>query len=137
MISKREYKKYHDNHIKMWNWLNNHPTQQKIKYFIKHKIKDYPCWGCYACQLTMDVPLLSGLKDCEKCPLEFECFTLYDEWEAATTIKERKAYSKQLRDIPWLSYENYKKKIQQLAEVYYGNYTGFYKSDSDYRTRED
>lgn len=106
MISKKEYEEFHNNYVKMWDWLSKNPSRSKSDYFEKINNEINVTHACYACEVSR---IMSGTDEdlCLFCPLKELCHNLYFKWVVLLTKKERSLYAEKIRDIPWIDYEQY------------------------------
>lgn len=125
-LSKEEYEEFHNNHVKMWDWLSKNPNKEKIDYFDKFDdyfdkfdVTSIPFNKCYGCELTALIPtwiqLNAGLM-CGICPLTHHCFDNYNSWCDAENEYEASEYAEKIRDISWYNYEDF---IERVSETFY------------------
>jgi hypothetical protein len=98
----------HENHVELWNWLAEHPHDEK---------EDWPSWKeigeeygnensyCFACILAGDTNARRNSTGCQACPMPKEYCdmkgSIYSRWREAETGHDRSSLAESMRDAPW------------------------------------
>lgn len=129
-ISEKEYVDLHNQHIRLWAWLSEHPNKRKSDYFVElGLVENIPIDYCYACEVARKVSdelrVCSGIAReyfwcygarCYYCPFVGDvdkeiCCAAYDKWRFSHST----FYAKQIGETSWQSYNQY---LDSLVRVY-------------------
>lgn len=103
-MRKMSFKKSHEYHRKMWDWLARTGNRTEGKWPEFKKLVSWPYNMCFACEYVSNI---SDSTDCESCPITWgsahceDKGTYYHKWCKAKTIKEGKKYAALIRDMEW------------------------------------
>lgn len=121
-ISEQEYISLHQQHVRLWTWLSEHPNKRKPNYFeelglVENIPIDY-CYACeVACKMSDELRVCSNIvreyfwyygARCYYCPFVGDvdreiCCPAYDKWRFSHSA----FYAKQIARAPWWSYSQY------------------------------
>ena len=98
---------YEAEHRKLWNWLADHPEEEKEDYFDNWDAASVPHNECFACEVAcqeIDLANVSGV--CMFCPLGGPRIVgcdegLYVEWRRAPSSDRRQRLARKIADLPW------------------------------------
>ncbi len=108
-------KELREEHIKLWTWLSENPSERKWQYFDSvYPHETIPINECFCCELSEavpdELPLIERVT-CENCPIVWSnnssgnavpCMThnsLYMKWIMAHTEKARSNLARQIANM--------------------------------------
>ena len=103
-------KKAIKNHRKMWRWLADNPTKDKLNYLVPLSGRELPLNSCYLCDYAIRAAGREGFAHrfmCQYCPLDWdgqECneeyLSLFDKWVFETNLQKRSELALRIAELP-------------------------------------
>lgn len=98
---------YEEEHRKLWNWLADHPEQEKEDYFKDWGRSSVPSSRCFACEVAFQEAWRTpAYHRCRFCPLGGRHIVgcdngLYAVWRYESDPEERRRLALQIANLPW------------------------------------
>ena len=99
-------------HMRLWNWLEKHPSKEKEDW-PGWRYLEYPVFYCFACSIGTDRAKKSGKsirERCGYCPIvdwksditaTCEKFYEFGDWKTSEMKKTKKKYAKIIANKEW------------------------------------